>query len=153
MIQLETLNLETIDYNNIEHLKFLRKIMESKDINYLWDLSNKELSNNKNKDKFLVLNEKEEKIGYINISDSTNAYYGNTVSIYYAIEESHRGNGYGKKLIKEIKKWLFKYQNIDCIIAQVDIDNTHSKNVLLNSGMEELNMSDDYVTYIERKNR
>ena len=99
MIELETLKLELINYNEIEHLKFLKKIMNSKDMNYLWDLSDKELSNNQNKDRYLVLNENDEKVGYINISEPTDAYYGNTVSIYYAIEESNRGNGYGKKII------------------------------------------------------
>lgn len=153
MIELETLKLELIDYNNIEHLIFLKKLMQSKDINYLWNLSDKQLSNNQNKDKFLVLNENKEKIGYINISDPTDAYYGNTVSIYYAIEETYRGNGYGKRIIEEVKRWLFQYKNIDCIVAQVDIDNIHSKNVLIKAGMEEINNNDDYVTFIERKNR
>ena len=153
MIELETLKLELINYNNKEHLLFLKNLMQSKDMTYLWDLTNINLSNNQNKDNYLVLNDKKEKIGYINISDPTEAYYGNTVSIYYAIEESYRGNRYGKKIIEEVKRWLFESKNIDCIVAQVDVDNIHSKNVLLKAGMELMNNSDDYLTFIERKKR
>lgn len=153
MIELETLKLELIDYNNIEHLTFLKQLMESKDINYLWDLSNINLSLNQNKDKFIVLNENNEKIGYLNISDQTEAYFGNTVSIYYAVEEKYRGNHYGQKIIKEVNNWLFQNRNIECVVAQADTNNIYSQKALTEAGMQEANSSDDYMTFIERKNR
>lgn len=153
MIELETLKLELIDYQNIEHLTFLKKLMQSKDISYLWNLSDANLTSNQNKDKFLVLNKNKERIGYINISDPTDAYYGNTVSIYYAIEESYRGKEYGKQIIKEVGKWLFNHKNIECIIAQVDTQNSHSINTLTKAGMIEVNCDSDYTTFIQRKNR
>ena len=53
---LQELKIELIDYNNIEHLSFLKKLMESKDINYLWDLTDKELSNNQNLGKYIIMN-------------------------------------------------------------------------------------------------
>lgn len=153
MIQLENLKLDYIDYDNIEHLKFLKKMMQSKDIKYLWDLSDSSLYNNQNNDKFLVLNDKDEKIGYINISDVTEGYFGNTVSIYYGVEESYRGNGYGRRIVSEVNKWLFENRNVECVIAQVDIDNIHSNYTLNKAGMIEMLKDDDYTTFIQRRNR
>ena len=152
MIELETLKLEMIDYENIEHLTFIKELMESKDIEYLWDLSDKETITNRNKNKYSVLNENNEKIGYLNISDTTEAYYGNTVSLYYAVSEKHRGNNYGKRIITEINKWLLENNQIDCIIAQANINNIHSQNTLTKAGMEKIHSSDEYVTYSQRKN-
>ena len=153
MVNLGNLKIELIDYNNIEHLNFLRKLMSSKDMGYLWDLTDKDLKNNQNSGKYIIINELEQRIGYLNISDSTEAYYGNTVSIYYAIEENYRGNEYGKKIIQEVSKWLFEENNIDCIVAQVDVKNNHSINVLNNTGMIQVNSDEDYSTFIQRKNR
>ena len=153
MIELKTLKLEKIDYNNKNHLEFLRNLMNSKDINYLWDLSNELLVTNQNQEKYLVLNELYEIIGYINCSDPVSAMYGNTLSIYYAIDEKYRGREYGKKLIQQTSEWLFNEKGIDCIVAQVDTENIHSIMTLTKAGMIEVNRDDEYATFIQRKNR
>ena len=153
MIKLKTLKIELIDYNNKSHLEFLKRLMQSKDISYLWDLSDKSLINNQNKHNYLILNENDEMIGYINYSEPTEAFYGNTVSLYYAIDEIYRGKDYGKIAIEETSEWLFNEQNIDCIVAQVDIENKHSINTLVKAGMFLVNNSEEYTTFIQRKNR
>lgn len=153
MINLVSLKIESIDYENTNHLNFLKKLMQSKDMNFLWDLTDKNLANNQNHYKYIIINENDEYIGYLNISDPTTAYYGNTVSLYYAIEESYRGNNYGKKIITEISDWLFQENNIDCIVAQVDIANNKSINTLTKAGMKVVNNDTDYTTFIQRKNR
>lgn len=151
MIELETLKLEKINYKNIEHLNFLKQLMKSTDIYYLWDLSKENLEVNEEKNNYIVCNKNNEKIGFLNISLPTEAYFGNTVSIYYAVEEKYRGKNYGKKIIEETNKWLIEKNNIDCIIAQVEITNIHSQNAVTKAGMKQINITDDYITYFERK--
>lgn len=152
MIELETLKLEQINYDNKEHLIFLKGLMQSKDMKYLWDLSDKELYNNQNDGKYIVVNEEDKYIGYLNLSNPTEAVYGKTVSLYYAVGENHRGKEYGKRIINETKEWLFNEKEIDCIVAQVDINNNHSINTLIKSGMTQFNHGDDeYTTFIQRK--
>lgn len=150
---LASLKIESVDYENINHLNFLKKLMQSKDMNYLWDLADKNLANSQSDYKYIVINKNNEYIGYLNISNPTIAYYGNTVSLYYAIEESYRGNNYGKRIIEEISNWLFEQNNIDCIVAQVDINNNNSINTLTKAGMKIVNNDSDYTTFIKRKNR
>lgn len=111
---LASLKIELINYENTNHLNFLKKLMQSKDMNYLWDLADKNLANSQSDYKYIVINKNNEYIGYLNISNPTIAYYGNTVSLYYAIEESYRGNNYGKRIIEEISNW---YSNKIILIA------------------------------------
>lgn len=153
MIELKSLKIELIDYKNIVHLNFLKRLMQSKDINYLWDLTNQYLDNNQNIGKYIIINELDNYIGYLNISNPTEAFYGNTVSLYYAIEESYRGKEYGKRIIQEVSDWLFSENNIECIVAQVDTKNSHSINTLTKAGMTEINNDSEYTTFIQRKNR
>lgn len=153
MIELKSLKIELIDYNKIEHLKFLKRLMNSKDISYLWDLTDKNLANNQNTEKYIIINELNDYIGYLNISNPTEAFYGNTVSIYYAIEENYRGKEYGKKIIEEISNWLFNIKNIECIVAQVNTNNSYSMNTLTKAGMTKVSDDSEYTTFIQRKNR
>lgn len=147
MIKLDNLELVNIDYNNKEHLNFLKDLILSKDMNYLWDISDKDLYNNLNEDKYIVLNDKNEKIGYLNVSDVVEGRLGNTVSIYYAIKEEFRGNGYGSKLVSEFNDWLFNNKEVDYVIAQVDVKNIHSNYTLSKAGMEILTQDDEYITF------
>lgn len=48
MIKMENFQLEKIDYNNKEHLKYLKILMESKDMDYLWDVANPKLNDQTN---------------------------------------------------------------------------------------------------------
>ena len=153
MIELKTLKLEKIDYYNKEHLEFLKELMKSQDISYLWDLSDSSLDNNQNTNNYLVLNEEFQKVGYLNFSNPTEAFYGKTVSLYYAIIESFRGKSYGKRTIEETSEWLFSEEEIDCIVAQVDVDNVHSIKTVTKAGMDLVNTSEEYQTFIQRKNR
>lgn len=153
MINLISLKIESIDYENINHLNFLKKLMQSKDMHFLWNLADENLANNQNNCKYIIVNENNEYVGYLNISNPTIAYYGNTVSLYYAIEESYRGNNYGKRIVNEISDWLFTENNIDCIVAQVDTNNISSINTLTKAGMQVVNNDSDYTTFIQRKNR
>ena len=153
MINLESLGLEMIDYDNVEHLSFLKKLMQSKDMSYLWNLTDSDLDNNQNVGNYLVIGESGNYLGYLNVSDPTEAIYGNTVSVYYAIEESYRGKDYGKRIISEVSDWLFNKNNIDCIVAQVDTNNSHSINTLTKAGMVQVHSDDDYSTFIQRKSK
>ena len=151
MIKLDSLELTRINYENTEHLKFLKELVLSSDMHYLWDLSNVNLNNNQNKDRFIVLNESAEMIGYLNVSDIVEGRFGNTVSIYYAIKENYRGKGYGKRLVSEVNKWLLENKTVDCIVAQVDTKNINSNYTLTNAGMNKAVEDDEYTTFIQRK--
>lgn len=153
MIELDTINLEKIDYENKRHLEYLKELMQSKDINYLWDLSDERLLNNQNDGKYIVINDTNDYIGYLNISNPTEARYGKTVSLYYAVKEEYRGKQYGKLIIEEASDWLFNNQGIDCIVAQVDISNTPSIKTLTKAGMTSVSKDEEYNTFIQTKNR
>lgn len=145
-MKLKTLKIEKIDYSNKEHYEFLQQMTNEENMNYLWDISNKDYSINQNERNYLVYNEHEEKIGYVNISEPTEAKYGNTSSIYYAITEKSRCKGYGSKIVKEISEFLFEIKEIDCIIAEVDKENTGSYIALTKAGFEIVYKSDeDYI--------
>ena len=150
MMELETLKLDKINYENKEHLYFLKELCKSKDMKYLWDLSNRDLLNNKNEDNYIVI-DNNDMIGYIKISDIIDGRFGNTVSIYYGVLESLRGNGYGKKIVSEVNEWLINERNVDCIVAQVDRSNIYSNSVLNKTGMNIVMESDDYTTFIQRR--
>lgn len=153
ILELKTLKLEPIDYDKKEHLSFLQNLMLSKDIHYLWNLADVNLSNNKNGNNYILINDQLENIGYISFSEPTDAFYGNTVSLYYAIDEKYRGKQYGKIAVEEITDWLFLEKGIDCVIAQADVGNVHSINTLLKAGMTKINEDEEYTTFIQQKNR
>ncbi len=150
-MRLETLELEKIDYKNKEHLKFLKLLMNSSNINYLWDLSNKELSINTNGNGYIVRNNNKEKIGYLSVSDVTEAIYGKTVSIYYAIEEMYRGKNYGKELVKQVSAYLFNNRDVECIVAQVSKDNIASQIILLKSGYVKIFEDEEDIKFLQTK--
>lgn len=148
MIKMENFQLEKIDYNNTEHLKYLKTLMKSKDMSYLQDITDSKLDDMSNS--YIVRNAEDDMVGYLNLSNPTDSFYGNTVSLYYAIEESKRGNGYGKRLVENVKDWQFQKEKIDCIVAQVEPSNIYSQNALLGAGMQEVMRDEDYITSIER---
>ena len=130
----------------------MKDLILSKDMNYLWDLSDKDLYNNLNDGKYIVLNDMKDKVGYLNVSDVVEGRLGNTVSIYYAIKEEFRGNGYGSKLVNVVNNWLFNNKGINYVIAQVDLTNIHSNYTLTKDCMEILTQDDEYITF-RKKNK
>ena len=148
MIKMENFQLEKIDYNNTEHLKYLKTLMKSKDMSYLWDITDSKLDDMSNS--YIVRNAEDDMVGYLNLSNPTDSFYGSTISLYYAIEESKRGQGYGKRLVEDVKNWQLQKEKIDCIVAQVEPSNVHSQNALLGAGMKEVMRDEDFVTFIEK---
>lgn len=157
-MKLTNFELEKINYENSEHVNYLKGLMKSKDMDYLWDLSDKSLYSNRSSTGYIVKKKveehKEEPIGYLNLSMPIEAYYGHTVSLYYAIEGTKRGNGYGKQLIEDTIQWSLSTGGIDCIIAQVEKENIYSQNTLKKAGMIQVGgQNDEYITFIEHKNK
>lgn len=148
MIKTKNFQLEKIDYNNTKHLEYLKILMQSKDMSYLWDITDPKLNDKTNS--YIVRNGENEMVGYLNLSNPTESFYGNTISLYYAIEESKRGRGYGRDLIESVSDWQFQKENIDCIVAQVEPSNVHSQNALLGAGMKEVMRDEEFVTFVER---
>ena len=149
-MKITTLELEQIDYNNKEHLTFLNKLMESTNMDYLWNLSDSNLSTNRIGKNYIVEKEKE-KIGYLGVSDVIEAINGNTVNIYYAIDEEYRGNGYAKDLVKALSNHLFSTGFVDCIVAQVDVRNQSSQNVLLKTGFTKVFEDEEEMKFMQTR--
>lgn len=145
------LKLERVNYKDKKHLLFLKELMNSSNMDYLWDISDSNLDINNNRSRFIILNNRKENIGYINISQVTDAYYGKTVSIYYAVSESKRRNNYGFKIVDNLSDYLFAQKDIDCIVAQVDTTNIASQKVLLKSGYNKLYEDDDEIKFVRLK--
>lgn len=70
--------------------------------------------------------------------------------MYYAIEESKRGRGYGRDLIESVSDWQFQKENIDCIVAQVEPSNVHSQNALLGAGMKEVMRDEEGISLTDK---
>ena len=136
------LKLERVNYKDKKHLLFLKELMNSSNMDYLWDISDSNLDINNNR---------KENIGYINISQVTDAYYGKTVSIYYAVSESKRRNNYGFKIVDNLSDYLFAQKDIDCIVAQVDTTNIASQKVLLKSGYNKLYEDEEEIKFVRLK--
>ena len=146
-MELETLKLKKLDYNDPEDYAFIQELEKSTNMDYLWDLTNLEDTAD-NKDGMIVLNEDDEKIGYLNLSEPTEARYGKTINIYYATLEKYRNKGYAKKMLEEVSNYLFNNTKIDCIIAAVKIENMASQKVLLKSGFELAYEDDEDMRFI-----
>lgn len=149
-MKITTLELEQIDYNNKEHLTFLNKLMESTNMDYLWNLSDSNMQANKIGKNYIVEKEKE-KIGYLGVSDVIEAVNGNTVNIYYAIAEEYRGNGYAKDLVNALSNHLFSTGFIDCIVAQVDVRNHSSQNILLKTGFTKVFEDEEEMKFMQTR--
>lgn len=150
-MEFTTFELEKINYENKEHLTFLSKLMESSNMGYLWDLADANLGTNHLGSSYIVLKGKE-RVGYLNVSDVTEARNGNTVNIYYAISEENRGKRYAEDLVKVLSNHLFSTGKVDCIIAQVDVNNIASQHVLMKNGYQVFFEDDEYKQYMQTSN-
>lgn len=157
-MKLTSFELEEINYENLEHINYLQKLMKSKDMDYLWDLSNKELYNNRSSTGYLVRKKdrehSEEYIGYLNLSQPIEAYFGLTSSLYYAIDGPKRGDEYGQRLVRETIQWELSEGGIDCVIAQVQKNNVYSQRTLEKAGMIPISgvNDDEYTTFMKNNN-
>lgn len=149
-MKIDTFELERINYDKKEHLDFLKELMDSSGMSYLWDLANANLDTNRLGDNYIVIKDKE-KIGYVGISEVIEAINGRTVSIYYAIDEKYRGQKYGEQLVKVISNNLLSTNKVDCIVAQVDINNKASQHVLINNGYSKIYEDDEDMKFIQKK--
>lgn len=149
-MEITSLELKAIDYSNNEHLAFLKELMKSSNMSYLWDLADASLASNQLGSNYIVL-KGTEKIGYLGVSDITEAVNGRTVSIYYAILEKYRGKKYGEQLVKVLSNHLLSTGKVDCIIAQVDTKNTASQHVLMNSGYQVIYQDDEDMKFAQTR--
>ena len=149
-MEVTSFELEKINYSNNEHLTFLNKLMKSSNMDYLWDLADSNLDTNHLGNSYIVLKDKE-RIGYLNISDVTEAMNGKTVNIYYAIDQDYRGKGYGEDLVKVLSNNLFSTGKVDCIIAQVDINNEASQHILMKNGYQVFFEDEEYKQFMQTK--
>lgn len=149
-MEITSLELKTIDYSNNEHLTFLKKLMKSSNMSYLWNLADPGLASNKLGNNYIVL-KGTEKLGYLGISDITEAVNGRTVSIYYAILEEFRGQKYGEQLVKVLSNHLLGTGKVDCIVAQVDINNTASQHVLMNNGYQVIYQDTEDMKFMQTR--
>ena len=157
MIKLDGLYVDKLDRENIKHLQFLKELMKSNNISYLWDLEKTKLELNKKEDswieEYLYFDNVNNPIGYINLSPPTEGIKGITTSLYYAISEQYRNLGLGSKMVAEIADYLFTVQNIDCIVGEVEKENIASQKALEKAGMDIAYQDDEWIVYMKSKQK
>ncbi|HIT21900.1 MAG TPA: GNAT family N-acetyltransferase [Candidatus Scybalousia intestinigallinarum] len=158
MIKLDRLYMEQLDRENIKHLQFLKELMKSSNISYLWDLEKtKSEFNNKERsswiEEYLCFNDSNTPIGYMNLSVPTDGINGRTTSLYYAISEQYRHLGLGSKMVAEMTDYLFTNKMIDCIVGEVEKENIASQKALEKAGMNIAYQDDEWVVYMKSRQK
>lgn len=58
-------------------MEYLKILMQSKDMSCLWDITDPKLNDKINS--YIVRNGENEMVGYLNLSNPTESFYGNTI--------------------------------------------------------------------------
>ena len=158
MIKLDSLYMEKLDRENIKHLQFLKELMKSSNISYLWDLEKAKLELNKKEEsswveEYLCFDDSNNPIGYMNLSPPTDGIKGRTTSLYYAISEQYRHLGLGSKMVAEMIDYLFTNQKIDCIVGEVEKENIASQKALEKAGMNIAYQDDEWIVYMKSRQK
>ncbi len=148
---LPSFNLQTIDYDNLDHLNYLLYLSKSKDMKFLGDLSKYTAMSEGNSRSFIVLNENNQRLGYFCYSEPIDGIKGTTTSLYYGIDEKFRGQGYSTKLANEMAEYLFDNEEIDAVIIQIEKGNHYSLQAINKSKYENIYEDDEGFTFISEK--
>lgn len=83
-------------------------------------------------------------IGYIGLSEEIDTSIGKTVSLYYAVRKKYYGKGYGCLILDEITQILKENTLIDCIVANVNNQNTFGIRTIERANFKQVSeLSDD----------
>ena len=83
-------------------------------------------------------------IGYIGLSEDIDTSIGKTVSLYYAVRKKYYGKGYGCLILDEITQILKENTLIDCIVANVNNQNTFGIRTIERANFKQVSeLSDD----------
>lgn len=126
-IKLETLTLKSFDKENINHLKFFKKLINDETIKIRFQGLLPYLLN-KNETIFshgFLVEHNDILIGYIDIGE----YNKEEKQVYLraAISDKFRGQKYGQKLLSEISEYIFSnFIQVENICLKIDSNNTPS---------------------------
>lgn len=132
-IELETLKLVSIDFNNKDHLQFLKELFQNSNdssMNFLGDLSSV-----RDEYAFIIVNDDMEKIGYFSITDPVvNVQSLLSSGAYYAILPKYRNKGYATRMLEEVSDYILK--NIDMLVLSINKENIASRKVAEKNGFK-----------------
>lgn len=143
-MQGKKLNFYKIQPENSEHMLILSQIKT--ETPYLGDLTNYDFQSKvkgiTGKNYFVENNG--EIIGYIGLSEEIDTSIGKTVSLYYAVRKKYYGKGYGCLILDEITQILKENTLIDCIVANVNNQNTFGIRTIERANFKQVSeLSDD----------
>jgi L-amino acid N-acyltransferase YncA len=92
---------------------------------------------NSPKEKFLIYEEKDNLIGF-GVAVLSNEKRSAEIALIY-VKREHRGKGIGKRIFKELFKWL-KEKGEKKVIVTMDINNTPSINLHKKAGFKEVSI-------------
>lgn len=83
---------------------------------------------------FIMLNENRTIIGLVDFKDIPNSY--GEIEIGYGLGDNYKKQGYMTEAVEKMCDWGLSQPNISSIIAETDIKNIDSQNVLLRCGFK-----------------
>ncbi|NJJ36487.1 GNAT family N-acetyltransferase [Clostridioides difficile] len=83
---------------------------------------------------FIMLNENRKVIGLVDFKDVPN-FHGE-IEIGYGLGDNYRKKGYMTEAVEKICDWGLNQPNVSFVIAETDIENIASQNVLLRCGFK-----------------
>lgn len=147
-IKLKTLELITFDKNNSEHLHFLKTLIKDESITERFQgIFSSLIHNNNNNlyDKGFFISNNQKLIGYIHIGN----YNKDERSLYLriAIASYKRGEGLGKRSLKEITDYIFENtKEVENLRLKIAKDNKASINTAQAAGYTWL-IDEFYIKY------
>lgn len=143
MIDLENFKLEVLNLNNELDSNFFNKMnAEEQFKKYFGKVIDTKNDNDNIFMKSYLVNYKNEKIGYIYLSDKIERDDIKAVTLYYYIDSNYRNKGLATKLISELLSYLQNVEYINYIILNIHKDNIPSIKVAIQNGFIK-NMEDE----------
>lgn len=138
----EKIKLVNFDKDNIEHVLFLKNLINDETIKSRFQGLLPNLMKNSKEifNKGFFLSFKNELVGYIDFSS-----FNTEEAVYFrgAISQEHRGKKLGKKMLKDISNYTFEnYPYVKFIKLKIEKDNISSIKVALSNGF--YNIDKDY---------
>ena len=98
--------------------------------------------------RFVVTNSKKTTLGFVDIFDFEPLHRRAGVGII--LKEDYRGRGYGRNAIKLLEKHMKEFFNINCLFANIAIENKQSIQVFEACGYEKIGLKKAWNFYNNR---
>lgn len=136
-IKLDTIELVIFDRQNSEHIEFLKKIVQDKEITKYFQgfLNNLLRKSNDIFDRGYFVRVNDQLVGYFDLGKYNEAE--KAVYVREAVVKEYRGKhlGFGKLMLKEVSDYLFNtYDDLNCVKGVINKENKFSQNTMFSVG-------------------